>query len=137
MFISLVPKVLLYRFLIRWVNNFRDFYWILIVWFIEMSVQTFRPLILFHKRINFVLMYNVAQQHAWIIEWPRFCTISCLRLTGNVLKFTNMEMFLLTSHVKWLRESGLTSLCCLSQRFDRRDKTMEHKIMYIQILSLL
>ena len=34
-------------FLIRWLNNFWDFCWILISWFIKLSVLTFQPLIVF------------------------------------------------------------------------------------------
>ena len=43
-----------YVFLIRWINNFGGFFWILIGWFVELSVQTFQPLILFYRRSNFV-----------------------------------------------------------------------------------
>ena len=39
LFITLVPKVLQYRFLIRRLNNFGDL--ILNGWFIELSVQVF------------------------------------------------------------------------------------------------
>ena len=50
------PKVLL-SFLIRWRNNFGNFYWILIGWFIKLSFQTFQPLILIYRRVNFVYPY--------------------------------------------------------------------------------
>ena len=39
MFITLVPKVLQLRFLIRWLNNFGSFYWILIGWFVKLGVH--------------------------------------------------------------------------------------------------
>ena len=48
------PQSLQLRFLIHWLNNFRDFYWILIGWFIKLSVQSFQPLIVIYGRGNFV-----------------------------------------------------------------------------------
>ncbi len=39
---------------IRWPNNCRDFYWILICWFIKLSVRMFLPLIVIYSRGNFV-----------------------------------------------------------------------------------
>ena len=35
------PQSFKIMFLICWLSNFGDFYWILIVWFIKLSVQTF------------------------------------------------------------------------------------------------
>ena len=49
--------VLLKGFLIRWLNNFGDFSLILIGWFINLSVQTFQPLIIIYRRDNFVYHY--------------------------------------------------------------------------------
>ena len=40
-------------FLMCWLNNFEDFYWVLIGWFIKFSVQTFQPIILIYRRGNF------------------------------------------------------------------------------------
>ena len=48
----LPPKV----FLIRWINNFEDFFKILTGWCNKLSFQTFQPLIAIYKRGNFV--YN-------------------------------------------------------------------------------
>ena len=50
LFITLVPKVLLLLFLIRWLYNFGDFYWTLIGLFIKLSVQMFQPLIVIYRR---------------------------------------------------------------------------------------
>ena len=41
-------------FLIRWLNNFGEYYHILIGWIIYLSVQTFQPLIVTYRRVNFV-----------------------------------------------------------------------------------
>ena len=49
-----VPKILWYRFLIRWLKNFEDFYWILIGWFIKMSIQTIQQLIVIYRMGNFL-----------------------------------------------------------------------------------
>ena len=49
LFTTLVPKVNNNVFLIRWLNNFGDFYWILIGWFIKMSIKMFQPLILIYR----------------------------------------------------------------------------------------
>ena len=46
LFITLIPKLLKIRFLIRWLNNFGDL--------IKFSVQTFQPLILIYRRGNFM-----------------------------------------------------------------------------------
>ena len=54
LFITLVHKVLLKRFLIRWLNNFGDIYKILNGWFIKLSVQTFQSLIEIYRRSNLV-----------------------------------------------------------------------------------
>ena len=56
LFITLVPKVSKKRFLIRWLNKFRDFYYNLIGRFIKLNVQIFQPLIVLIIRVNFV--YN-------------------------------------------------------------------------------
>ena len=54
-FITLVPKVFFKNcFLILWLNNFEDFWGILIGWFMKLSVQTFQPLISIYRRVNFV-----------------------------------------------------------------------------------
>ena len=50
LFITLVPKILQQRFLICWLNNFVDFYWISFGWFIKLSVQTIPPLILMYRK---------------------------------------------------------------------------------------
>ena len=51
--ITLVPKILYSRFFMRWLNNFGDFYWILIFWFIKLSVNIFQLLFIFYRG-NFV-----------------------------------------------------------------------------------
>ena len=48
------PKSLIIMFSYRWLNNF---YWIVIGWFIKLSVQTFQPLIVINRRDNFVYHY--------------------------------------------------------------------------------
>ncbi len=53
-FITLVPKVLKWRFLICCLNNFGDFYWILIRLFSTQSVHTIQPLIFIYRMGNFV-----------------------------------------------------------------------------------
>ena len=51
MFITLIPKFLYCRFLLRWLNNFG---WFLIGWFIRLNVQTFQPLIVKYRSSKFV-----------------------------------------------------------------------------------
>ena len=58
----------LFNKLIRLLNNFWDFNWILIDWFIKLSVQTFQLLILIYRRFNFVF-------HHWR------CTLICRPLS--------------------------------------------------------
>ena len=54
-FITLVIlKVLLLRFLIRWLGNFVDFFKNLTGWFIKFNVRTFQPLIVIYRSGNFV-----------------------------------------------------------------------------------
>ena len=53
MFIILVPQSFIITFSFRWLNNYGDFYRILIGWF-KLSVQTIQPHIV--KSYNFV--YN-------------------------------------------------------------------------------
>ena len=43
------PQSFKKTFLIRWINNFGDFYYISIGWFIKLSVQTFQQLILIYR----------------------------------------------------------------------------------------
>ena len=50
LFITLAPKVLLWRFLIRWIHNFVEFSEFFIGWIIKLSVQTFQPLIVIYRR---------------------------------------------------------------------------------------
>ena len=47
LFITLVPKQL-------WLNNFGDFQWIFIGWFIKLNFQTFQPLITIYRRGHLV-----------------------------------------------------------------------------------
>ncbi len=49
-------------FFIRLVINFVDFYWILIGWFMKLSVQTFQLLIVIYKRVNF----NIGAVHKFV-----------------------------------------------------------------------
>ena len=53
LFITVVPKVYNTFFLIRWLNNFGYFYWILIGLFMKLSVQTL-PLLIIIYRCYFV-----------------------------------------------------------------------------------
>ncbi len=48
----------------RWFNNHGDFYLMLIVWFIKLSVQTFQPLIVIYRRDDFV--YHHRNVHKFI-----------------------------------------------------------------------
>ena len=41
-------------YIIRWLNNFEDFYWILIDWFMRLCFHSFQPLIAIYRRSNFV-----------------------------------------------------------------------------------
>ena len=50
-------------------RNFRDFYWILIGWFIELSVQTFQQLIVIYRKGNFVY-YRWGCTSINIGHWP-------------------------------------------------------------------
>ena len=52
MFITLFPKVLYKRFLIRWINNFVDLL-NFDLYFNKFNVQTFQQLILIYRRGNF------------------------------------------------------------------------------------
>ena len=55
LFITLVPKVLWLRFLIRWLNNFGDLHWKLIGWMVNSAkCQTFQQLFVIYRRGNFV-----------------------------------------------------------------------------------
>ena len=58
LFMKLVPKVVYWSFFICWLNNFGDFYWILICLYIKLIVQTFNPIIVIYRRGNFVY-YNI------------------------------------------------------------------------------
>ena len=48
------PQSLIIMLLIRWLNNFEDFYWIETGWFINLSDQTFQPLIVIYRSGSFV-----------------------------------------------------------------------------------
>ena len=61
MFITLVPKVLYFYILIRWLNNFGDFL-ILISGFIKLSVQSFQPLIIIYRKGNLVIIIDDVYQ---------------------------------------------------------------------------
>ena len=83
LFINLVPS-----FLIRWLKNFGNFYWILIGWFIMLSVPTFQLLILIYRRGNFLYIIGDvhqfishclfpldpwhAQTHTHLFTWPSY-----------------------------------------------------------------
>ena len=54
LFIKLVPKVLKYCFLIRWLNNLGDFYWILMVGSFIWVSKPLQLLIVICTRCNFV-----------------------------------------------------------------------------------
>ena len=75
LFITLVPKVLYDCFLILWLNNFGDFYLILISWIIQLSVQTFQSLIVIYGRGNTV--YHQFIGHCLIPLYP------CYSLLGG------------------------------------------------------
>ena len=72
----LIPKVLLYQILIRWLNNFGNFYRILIVLFIKLSVQTFQPLIVIYRMGNFVYHHWGCTSIYKSLSYP--CRILCL-----------------------------------------------------------
>ena len=57
-----VPRVLCKGFHICWLNNFWDFFKILICLLIKMSIQTFQPLIVIHRRDNFVIIIGDIHQ---------------------------------------------------------------------------
>ena len=86
--ITIVPKVLYYRFLIRWLDNFGDYYWILIGWLIKLSVQTLPILIVNYRTGNFVyhnwgctLIYRpLSYPFRSLKTWPLYC---CLILLCN------------------------------------------------------
>ena len=49
-------------FLIRWINNFGDFYYISIGWFLKLSVQMFQSLIVIHRNGNLcIIIWDVHQ----------------------------------------------------------------------------
>ena len=70
-------------FFIRRLYNFGDFYWILICWFNKLSVQTFQPLILICRKVNFVY-------HHWS------CTSIYLPLSYNF-----RSLYFSTIHIFW------------------------------------
>ena len=55
------PQSFIKCFLIHWFNNFGYYYWILIGWFIKLSVQMFKPLIVICSRGNFVYHWGCTQ----------------------------------------------------------------------------
>ena len=83
LFITLVFKE--YFFLICWLN-FRDFYWILIGWFNNLSVQTFQPLTVIYRSGNFVY------HHWWCTSIYRTLYSPCSQLCHS---FYNTKMYLL------------------------------------------
>ena len=54
LFIAQVPKVLYYCFIIRWLNNYGDYYLILIGWFINLNLKHFPVLTVIYRRGDFV-----------------------------------------------------------------------------------
>ena len=85
LFITLVPK-LSWCFLIRWLNDFGNFYLILIGWFINLSVQTFQQLILIYIRDNFVYHYLGCTS----IYRPMSYSFRSLQLSNIAIKTTNL-----------------------------------------------
>ena len=110
LFINLVPS-----FLIRWLKNFGNFYWILIGWFIMLSVPTFQLLILIYRRGNF--LYIIGDVHQFIshclFPWhAQTHTHTCS--PGLAMPNTN---FMAWIAVMWIREGfpGLGSGSYLSR----------------------
>ena len=48
LFFTLVPKSFILKFSYCWLNNLGDFYWLLIGWFMLLSVQIFQPIVYHH-----------------------------------------------------------------------------------------
>ena len=112
MFITLIPKVLQYCFLIRWLNNFEGSNWIAIV---SLSFQTLQPLIAIYRGGNFVNIIRDVNQYIghclipldpWIFPWLlqyveeniiRFITSDWLnkfiKISGTKISFISMGFF--------------------------------------------
>ena len=82
---TLVFKVLWKGFLICWLNNFGKFYWILISWFIKLSVQTFQPLIVIYNRRNFVYPHRGCTSMYWPLSYL-FKSLIALVVIAKILK---------------------------------------------------
>ncbi len=82
--IKLVSKVLKWRFIIRWLNNFRDFYSPFIGWFIKLNVQTLEPRIVICRRGIFCVIIEGIHQfigHCLIPLYPRVTSnIKCRKI---------------------------------------------------------
>ena len=81
-------------FLIRWLNNFRDFYWILIGWFIKLNVQTFQPLIVIYRRGSFVYHHWECTSIYQSLSYP-FRSVKDSYFLDIILYFFSMEFFLI------------------------------------------
>ena len=68
LFITLVTKAK--YFLIRWLINLGDLNWILIGWFIQLSVLTFQPLIVIYIWGNFVYYHLEGTLFYWPSSHP-------------------------------------------------------------------
>ena len=85
------PQSFKVTFLIRWLNNIEDFYWILIGCFNNLSVQTFQPLI-----FNFLCFLNLRWVYTsidWSLSYPysflRFCLFLPQRTRTNSYRPSN------------------------------------------------
>ena len=65
--ITLVPKVLTFSY---WLAKQLWGLWILIGWFIKLSVQTFQPIIGIYRRGNFVYNHYICTSIYWLLSYP-------------------------------------------------------------------
>ena len=69
---------------IRWLNNFTDFYFDLIGWFIKLIVQTFQAIIVMYRRGNFVYHHWGGTYIYLLLSYP-FRTLSIYSIMGSNL----------------------------------------------------
>ena len=92
LFITQVPKVLWWRFLICWYQNIGDFYW-MIGWFIKVSVHSFQPTVVIYRWGNFVYHNWGCTSNYRPLSYPFILLLWISRL---------MLLLLLTLGVDWL-----------------------------------
>ncbi len=69
----------------------KQYYWILFSWFIQLSVQTFKPLIVMYRRGNFV--YHHRGCDCASIYWPLSCTFRSLCWNVGVKTHQNKLLY--------------------------------------------